>query len=51
MALPRESASSSVPNDLEPFWMPFTSNRAFKARPRLLSGAKDMHYFTPDGRK
>ena len=29
-------AASSVPNDLEPFWMPFTSNRAFKARPRLL---------------
>ncbi len=51
MALPRESTSTSVPNDLEPFWMPFTSNRAFKARPRLLSSAKDMHYFTPDGRK
>ena len=44
-------ASATVPNDLEPFWMPFTANRAFKARPRLVSGAKDMHYFTPDGRK
>jgi beta-alanine--pyruvate transaminase len=31
--------------------MPFTANRAFKARPRFVSGAKDMHYFTPDGRK
>ena len=31
--------------------MPFTANRAFKARPRLIAGAKDMHYFTPDGRK
>jgi beta-alanine--pyruvate transaminase len=41
----------NVPNDLEPFWMPFTANRAFKARPRLISGAKDMHYFAPDGRK
>ena len=51
MALTRESPSTSVPNDLEPFWMPFTSNRAFKARPRLLASAKDMHYFTPDGRK
>ena len=40
-------ASATVPNDLEPFWMPFTANRAFKARPRLVSGAKDMHYFTP----
>ena len=33
------------------FWMPFTNNRAFKAHPRLLASAKDMHYFTPDGRK
>jgi len=41
----------TVPNDLEPYWMPFTANRAFKKRPRLISGAKDMHYFTPDGRK
>jgi len=32
------------------FWMPFTNNRAFKANPRLLASAKDMHYFTPDGR-
>ena len=31
--------------------MPFTANRAFKARPRLIARAKDMHYFTPDGRK
>ncbi len=40
----------TAPNDLEAFWLPFTSNRAFKKRPRLVSGAKDMHYFTPDGR-
>ena len=37
-------------NDLDPFWMPFTANRSFKAQPRLLASAKDMHYFTPDGR-
>ncbi|HEY1071658.1 aspartate aminotransferase family protein [Brevundimonas sp.] len=37
-------------NDLDPFWMPFTANRSFKAHPRLLASAKDMHYFTPDGR-
>ncbi|MFV0298224.1 MAG: aspartate aminotransferase family protein, partial [Hyphomicrobiaceae bacterium] len=39
------------PNELEPYWLPFTSNRAFKKRPRLFSGAKGMHYLTPDGRK
>ncbi|QBR69939.1 aspartate aminotransferase family protein [Beijerinckiaceae bacterium] len=36
--------------DLDAYWMPFTANRAFKRRPRLLAYAKDMHYFTPDGR-
>jgi beta-alanine--pyruvate transaminase len=45
------SAAVNVPNDLAAHWMPFTANRAFKKAPRLLSGAKDMHYFTVDGRK
>lgn len=39
-----------VPNNLESFWMPFTANRQFKKNPRLLIGAKDMHYRTHDGR-
>jgi len=38
------------PNDLEAFWMPFTPNRAFKKAPRLIVRAKDMHYYTDDGR-
>ena len=42
--------ASAVPNDLEAYWLPFTSNRAFKASPRLIARAKDMHYYTPDGR-
>jgi len=51
MAPSRPAVATSVPNDLAPFWMPFTANRAFKARPRLVAGAKDMHYITPEGRK
>jgi len=39
----------TIPNDLESFWMPFTSNRQFKAAPRLLVAAKDMHYTAADG--
>ena len=35
---------------LAAFWMPFTANRAFKANPRLLTAAKDMHYTSGDGR-
>jgi beta-alanine--pyruvate transaminase len=38
------------PNNLEPFWMPFTANRQFKKAPRLLVSAKDMHYQSHDGR-
>ena len=43
--------STMVPNDLAAFWMPYTANRAFKRSPRMLAGAKDMHYITTDGRK
>ena len=44
------SLAAGVPNDFESFWLPFTPNRAFKRAPRLIARAKDMHYFTPDGR-
>jgi beta-alanine--pyruvate transaminase len=37
-------------NSLDQFWMPFTANRQFKKAPRLLVGAKDMHYTSHDGR-
>jgi beta-alanine--pyruvate transaminase len=46
---PRRVADAR-PNDLESFWMPFTPNRAFKKAPRLIVRAKDMHYYTADGR-
>jgi beta-alanine--pyruvate transaminase len=37
-------------NSLDEFWMPFTANRQFKQAPRLLVGAKEMHYTSHDGR-
>ncbi len=40
----------AVPNDLDSFWIPFTPNRAFKQAPRLITRAKNMHYYTPEGR-
>jgi beta-alanine--pyruvate transaminase len=45
------TANPRITNDLEPFWMPFTANRQFKSAPRLLVGAKGMHYVAADGRK
>ncbi len=39
------------PNAMDSYWMPFTANRAFKARPRLITGAEGVHYIAADGRK
>ena len=39
-----------APNDLDAWWMPFTANRAFKSRPRLVARAEGLHYVTPEGR-
>ncbi len=45
------SAPFPQPNDFDAFWMPYTANRAFRRRPRLLAGAKDMHYVDTAGRR
>ncbi|MGH8287532.1 MAG: aspartate aminotransferase family protein [Steroidobacteraceae bacterium] len=46
------AASDSLSRDaLAAFWMPFTPNRQFKAKPRMLARASGMHYFTPEGRQ
>lgn len=37
--------------ELEAFWMPFTANRQFKAKPRLMVSAQDMYYKTEDDRQ
>jgi beta-alanine--pyruvate transaminase len=44
------SALARQTNDLDAYWIPFTPNRAFKRAPRLLVRAKELHYYTPDGR-
>jgi beta-alanine--pyruvate transaminase len=50
MSLATRPLAPTVPNDLEAFWVPFTPNRAFKKAPRLISRAKNMHYYTVDGK-
>jgi len=42
--------SREMPNDLGAFWLPFTPNRDFKARPRMLAGAQGMYFHSDDGR-
>ena len=38
-------------DQLDAYWMPFTSNRQFKQAPRLLARADGMYYWTDDGRQ
>jgi beta-alanine--pyruvate transaminase len=38
-------------SELEAYWMPFTANRQFKGKPRMLARASGMYYETPEGRK
>ena len=37
--------------DTSHYWMPFTANRQFKARPRLMKAASGMYYTAEDGRQ
>ena len=45
----RLTASQGV--DMSHWWMPFTANRQFKAKPRMVSSAKGVFYKTPEGRE
>ncbi|MDH4584091.1 aspartate aminotransferase family protein [Pseudomonas sp. BN415] len=40
-----------ISNSLDDFWMPFTANRQFKAKPRLLESAEGMFFTSTDGRQ
>lgn len=46
-----DAAALGMPERLDAFWMPFTANRQFKARPRLLASAEGMFYRSVDGRE
>ena len=42
---------SAAADKLDAYWMPFTANRDFKKKPRVIKGAAGHHYTTIDGRK
>src|SRR5574341_650929 len=50
MSAARDLTPTSVLN-LEHYWMPFTDNRRFKAKPRMVVAAKDMYYTTAEGKQ
>lgn len=39
------------PNDLDAHFMPFTAQRNFKRKPRMITRAKGMFYYSDDGRE
>ncbi|WCL53097.1 aspartate aminotransferase family protein [Gimibacter soli] len=46
------TSSNPLRNDeLQAYWMPFTPNKAFKAKPRLLESAAGLYFTTDDGRQ
>src|SRR5882757_5477132 len=49
--MPTAAPGSFTRSELEAYWMPFTANRQFKAKPRILAKASGMHYLTQDGRQ
>ena len=45
------AAPTAVTGSKAEFWMPFTSNRDFKADPKMVVRAEGMYYYTESGRK
>ncbi|HYG55558.1 MAG TPA: aspartate aminotransferase family protein [Burkholderiales bacterium] len=45
----RDPVTSSL--NLRHYWMPFTDNRRFKEKPRLVASARDMYFITTEGRR
>ncbi len=39
------------PSAIESYWMPFTANRDYKKKPRVITEAQGHYYVTDDGRK
>ncbi len=40
---------SSATSNIDAYWMPFTANRDFKSKPRVISGAAGHYYTTEQG--
>ena len=44
-------ADPQVKSTLQPYWMPFSPNKEFKAEPKMFSRAKGMYFYTPEGQE
>lgn len=51
-AVPISNATAGVSRDeLNAYWMPFTANREFKAKPRMMVAAEGCHFIDGKGRR
>ena len=50
MSTQSPTQANGINHKLDDFWMPFTANRQFKAKPRLLESAEGMYFTSDDGR-
>ena len=46
-----QDLATSNPERHDAFWMPFTANRQFKQKPRLMASAQGMYYTSTEGHK
>ncbi len=44
-----DSLMSAAIDKLDAYWMPFTANRDFKKKPRIIKAASGHHYTANDG--
>ena len=49
-AAPSAAVAAKPAAPMDAYWMPFTANRQFKQKPRLVAKASGMHFWTPEGR-
>jgi beta-alanine--pyruvate transaminase len=45
------AVAADKPADRQPFWMPFSPNKEFKAEPKMFTRAKGMYFYTAEGRE
>jgi beta-alanine--pyruvate transaminase len=45
------TANTGQRTDLQPYWMPFSPNKEFKAEPKMFARASGMYFYTPEGRE
>lgn len=49
--MPSDHATKKTNDRIEPYWLPFTANKAFREAPRVIERADGHYYYTEAGQK